>query len=402
VNGDGSITITEADGSQVTAEPNGSGGFIVPSWADSTLSTSGSNYTFVRQGTETYSFNSSGLLTALTDANSSSTTLNYTSGKLTTVTDSSGRTLTYAYGSNGLVSSVTDPMSRVTTYAYDSSGDLTSVTDPLSRATSFTYNTTSHLLLTMTFPNGQSGGPDAGDSVTNTYNSSGQVLTQTDQMGNETTYVYTGDNFSSAGGTTTITDPDGNVEVQDYADGMLQSLTKGYGTASAATWSYTYDPTTLGLTQTTDPNGNVTSSTYDSYGNVLTETNGLGKTWSYSYNSYNEQTCAAEPSAANPCSSLSPPTAITAGTATITPPSSAPPKYVTYREYDTYGNLIYTTTGDYAPGSGTASQSRTTYDLYNGESVTLNSVNDSCTNTAPSTELPCATINADGVVTQLS
>ncbi len=182
VNGDGSITITEADGSQVTAEPNGSSGFNVPSWADSTLTSSGGNYTFVRQGTETYSFNSSGLLTALTDTNGYSTTLTHMSGKLTTVTNSAGRTLTLAYGSNGLVSSVTDPMSRVRAYAYDSSGDLTSVTDPLSRVTSFTYNTTSHLLLTMTFPNGQSGGPDAGDSVTNTYNSSGQVVTQTDTL----------------------------------------------------------------------------------------------------------------------------------------------------------------------------------------------------------------------------
>ncbi|MGD0056228.1 MAG: hypothetical protein ABSC34_12430, partial [Acidimicrobiales bacterium] len=70
--------------------------------------------------------------------------------------------------------------------------------------------------------------------------------------------------------------------------------------------------------------------------------------------------------------------------------------------YDTKGNLIYQTTGDYAPGSGTASQSRTIYDLYNGQSVTLGSNVDSCTNTAPSTELPCATINADGVVTELS
>jgi RHS repeat-associated protein len=402
VNGDGSVTITEDDGSQVTALPDGSGGFIVPSWADSTLTTSGGNYTFTRQGTESYSFNSSGLLTAITDTNGYSTTLTYSSGKLTTITDSSGRTLTLAYGMNGLVSSVTDPMSRVTTYAYDGSGDLTSVTDPLSRVTSFTYDATTHLLLTMTFPNGQVGGPDASADVVNTYNGVGQVLTQTDQMGNETTYAYTGSSFSASGGTTTITDPDGNVEVQDYTNGMLQSLTKGYGTGSAATWSYQYDATSLGTTSVTDPDTNVTNSTYDASGNLLSTENALGNTTTYAYNSFNEQTCAAEPLAANPCSSLSPPSAITAGTATITPPSSAPPKYVTYREYDTDGNLIYITTGDYAPGSGTASQSRTTYNLYNGQSVTLSSVNDSCTNTAPSTELPCATINADGVVTQLA
>src|SRR6202041_2794275 len=76
--------------------------------------------------------------------------------------------------------------------------------------------------------------------------------------------------------------------------------------------------------------------------------------------------------------------------------------YVTYTEYDTDGNLIYQTTGDYAPGSGSASQSRTTYDLYNGQSVTVDSHDDSCTDTAPSGEVTCATIDADGVVTQLA
>src|ERR1019366_931538 len=94
--------------------------------------------------------------------------------------------------------------------------------------------------------------------------------------------------------------------------------------------------------------------------------------------------------------------AMTAGPGSITPPAAAPPAYVTYREYDTKGNLIYTTTGDYAPGAGSASQSRTTYDLYNGETVTLGTTTDSCTTSAPSTELPCATINADGVVTHLA
>jgi RHS repeat-associated protein len=403
LNDDGSITVTEADGSQVTATSNGDGGFVVPGWADSTLTANeDGTYTFVDQGMTTYTYSSSGQLTAITDSNGDSTTLSYTSGHLTTVTDPSGRTLTFAYGSNGLVSSVTGPLSRETQYGYDSSGDLTSVTDPLSRVTSFTYDTTSHLLLTMTFPNGQSGAPDAGDDVVNTYNSSGQVLTQTDQLGRETTYAYSGDNFSDAGGTTTITDPDGNVEVQDYADGVLQSLTKGYGTASTSTWSYVYDPTTLGLIQTIDPDGDATPATYDDNGNVLTSTDALGNTTSYSYSSFNEPTCMAEPLAANPCSSLSPPTAITAGTATITPPSSSPPPFVTYSEYDTDGNLIYQTTGAYAPGSTTASYARTSYDLYNGESVTIGSNDDSCSTSAPSTSLPCATIDPNGVVTQLA
>ena len=402
VNSDDSVTITDDDGSQVTAEPNGSGGYSLPPWADSTLSYASSTYTFVQHQTHTYTFNSSGQLTSIADPNGDTTTLSYTSGKLTSVTDPASRTLTFAYGSNGLVSSVTDPMSRETTYSYDSSGDLTSVTDPVGRVTSFTYDTGGeHLLLTMTFPNGQSGGPDAGDKVTNTYDSSGRVLTQTDPKGQETTYAYSGDNFSASGGTTTITDPDGNVEVQDYTNGELTSLTKGYGGSSPSTTTYTYDPSTLGTTSVTDPESHTTSATYDNDGNKLTSTNGLGNTWTYAYNSFDEQTCAASPLASSPCSSLTPPSAVTGG-GTITPPSSAPPKYVTYTEYDTDGNKIWTTTGVYEPGSGSASYSKTTYDLYNGESVTIGSTDDSCTTSAPSTSLPCATISPDAAVTQLA
>ena len=84
VNGDGSITITEGDGSQVTATPNGSGGFTVPSWADSTLTSSGGSYTFVRHQQQTFTFNSSGQLTSIVDPNGATTSLAYTSGKLYT------------------------------------------------------------------------------------------------------------------------------------------------------------------------------------------------------------------------------------------------------------------------------------------------------------------------------
>ena len=52
------------------------------------------------------------------------------------------------------------------------------------------------------------------------------------------------------------------------------------------------------------PTATPRSSTYDADGNVLTSTNALGNTSTYSYNSFDEQTCAAEPSAADPCSSL--------------------------------------------------------------------------------------------------
>lgn len=394
--------ITMPDGSMIQL----SGTYALPSYAaaNSTFAKNANGtYTFVFQGTMTYNYNSSGALTSMVDANGATTSFTYTGSELTTITDASGRTITFTYNTDGTVATATDPLNRVTNYSYTAYGsgyDLTSVTDPMSRVTSFVYYSSSspdpNAMWKMIMPNDQTGGPDAGDYVANVYNSNDEVTSQTDQMGNETTYSYSGTNGSSGGGSTTVTDPDGNVTVYNYTSGTLTSKVIG-----TSTWAYTYSAPTLGVGQTTDPNHNVTSETYDSDGNVITSTNGLGNTSSDTYNAFDEQICSAEPLAALPCSSLTPPTAIPVG-GTITPPATAPPAFVTYREYNTDGNLIYTTTGDYAPGGGSASQSRTTYDLYNGQSVTLGSANDSCTTVAPSTELPCATINADGVVTQLS
>lgn len=374
----------------------------LPTWADSTLTESGGTYTYVRQQTTTYTFNSSGSLTSISDPNGETTTLSYSSGILATVTNPSGQTLTFAFGTNGLVSSVTDPMSRVTQYGYDSAGNLITVTDPMSHVTSFTYGTGSaaHLLLTLTLPNGQTGGPDAGDSYTNTYNSSGQVLTETDPNANVTTFSYSGNNYSDDGGTTTITDPDATVTADDFIDGEMASSAVGSSTGSA-TWLYGYDQNTFGQNSEVDPDGNSTSATFDTNGNMTSSTNAIGYTTTDAYNSLNEQICATTAEAADPCSSLSPPSAISPGS-TITPPSSAPPEYVTYTEYDTDGNKIYTTAGDYNPGSGSASQLRTTYELYNSNSVTLSGTGDSCTTSAPTTSLPCAKIDADDVVTQLA
>jgi RHS repeat-associated protein len=287
VNGDGSITVTEDDGSQVTAEPNGSGGFTVPAWADSTLvANTGGTYTFTRQRTEIFTFTSTGQLTSIGDPDGDTTTLAYSSGKLHTVTDAAGRAITFTFGTNGLVSQVTDPDSQNTTYAYTTSGDLKSVTDPASRVTSFTYDT-SNLLLTMKKPNAK--------KFTNSYDSGDRLLTQTDPKGLETTYAYGGDNFSSSGGTTTITDPHGNVEVQNFANGELMSDVMGSGTSVAATTSNTYDSTTLGITAVTDPNSHTSSATFDADGNELTSTDALGNTTTTMYNGFDEPLMVTDP-----------------------------------------------------------------------------------------------------------
>ena len=367
-NADGSITFTGPDGSQVTATPNGSGGFSLPAWSDSTLTQNADGtYSFVQHATETFTFSSTGQLLSLADLNGDTTTLTYNaSDQLATVTDSSGRTLEFTYGANGLVASVTDPLGRTMHYAYDAAGNLTSTTDAAGRTWSFSYDS-SNRMLTMTDP--------GGGVVTNVYNASGQVVSQTDPAGLTTTWSYSGDNFSSAGGTTTITDPHGNVEVQHYVSGELVSLTKGYGTPQAATWSYTYDPNTLGVTSVTDPNGHTTTSTYDAAGNLLSSTDALGNTTSYTYNAFNEVLTVTSPlgevttntydAHGNLLSTTDPlgkTTTYTYGD-TYSPGDlvsvTDPDGHAVHYTYDKYGNVVSTSV---SPSSGVTDTSQSTYD----------------------------------------
>ena len=437
----GTVTINQANGAVVAFKAPSGGACSSPYvgsgatgtycalpdvTASLTYNSSNTTYTFITHNPyQSYTFNSSGQLTNESGAGGATLSLAYntpapgagncppSAASCMTVTSASGRSLVIGSNSSGRVTSVTDPLGRTWTYTYCSppsstcsSGDLVSVTDPRTKVTTYTYdqgnsnNALTHDLLTVTKPNGQPGGADAGDSLVNVYNSSGQVTSQTDPAGNETTFNYS--NLDSSGtGYTLVTDPDGNQTQYSYENHILVARAVGYGSSSSSTWLYRPDSSTLLDDAITDPNGNETDYNYNSRGDLTSKTNALGAIWSYSYNSFDQPTCATLPLAANQCASLSPPPAVPAGSSTVSPPSSAPPKYVTYSEYDTDGNLIWTTSGDYNPGSSSAAQTRTTYQLYNGQTVTLGSANDSCNASAPDSSLTCATIDPDGVVTQL-
>jgi RHS repeat-associated protein/uncharacterized repeat protein (TIGR02059 family) len=437
----GTVTINQANGAVVNFKTPTGGACSAPYvgsgasgtfcalpdvTASLTFNSSSGFYTFITHNPyASYTLNSAGQLTGESRAGGTTLSLAYntpmpgsgscpsSATSCMTVTSASGRALVIGSNSSGKVTSVTDPLGRSWSYGYCSppsstcsSGDLVSATDPRGKVTTYTYdqgNTNSsltHDLLTVTKPNGQAGGPDAGDSLVNAYNSSGQVASQTDPAAKQTTFDYSHLD-SSGNGYTLVTDPDGNQTQYTYNNRILVGRVLGYGSSSPSIWNYRPDPSTLLDDTVIDPNDNETDYTYDSNGDLSSKTNQLGSIWSYSYNSFDEQTCATLPLATDQCASLSPPAAIPAGSSIISPPSSAPPKDATYSEYDTNGNPIWTTTGDYNPGSNIASQSRTTYQLYSGQSVTVGTNNDSCNASAPNSSLACATINPDGVVSQL-
>jgi RHS repeat-associated protein len=384
-----------------------------------------STYTFITHPYRSYTFNSSGQLTGESGPGAAATTLTYNTpapgsgacpagaSKCNTVTAPSGRKLVLALNASSQITSVIDPLGRAWSYSYCvppssscSSGDLVSVADPLGKVTSYTYDAGNansalrHDLLTTTKPNGQPGGPNAGAKLTNTYDTAGRVTAQTDPGGYQSTIDYSHIDSSGVSGYTLVTDRNGNVTQYVFDGSALTKRVVGYGSSSPATWAYTIDPATLLTTATTDPNSHTTTVTYDSRGNLLTSTDPLSHTTSYAYNTFDEPTCATSPLAAAGCASLTPPAAVTAGAATVSPPATAPPKYVGYSEYDTNGNPVWATAGDYQPGAGSPSQSRTSYSLYNGQTLTT-TPSVSCSASAPSATLPCATVDPKGVATQL-
>jgi len=355
-------------------------GFRGPTSAPSTLvKSSGGSWTMTYPDDTVISFNSSGQETSETDRNGNTFSYGYitsgpATGALATITDPVGLITTLAYNStSGHLQTVTDPAGRVTTITIDSNDNLTQIVDPDGAITTYGYSDPSnHEINTETEPNGS--------TASAYYNTFGQLTSETLFDGTSTTEITpaqsrglinwggSGSLLSSYQGS--VTDPDGRITTltfnwmshvvneEDALFALTTMIYDGYGFAAgetdplgrtttlshdvfgdvtAITEPYVPPPggSAYGLntetityndnfgvpTSITDFNGNTTTFTLDSHGNVTQETQpgGVNQEWtynsagqvlahtdannnttSYAYDTYGRMATITEPGAGSP------------------------------------------------------------------------------------------------------
>ncbi len=344
-------------------------------------------------------------LTRIADPNGNSLTIS-SSG----ATHSAGKSISFSRDGQGRITAVTDPMGNAITYTYDAAGDLVAATDRAGHTTTFGY-VDSHFLAEIVDPQGNiplrneydetgrlvaqvdadgnrteittdldadmvtvtdrlgnvieyefddqgmvTKATVGGLSVESTYDERGNILSETDALGNTRSYAYNANDrptsitdalghttalaYSATGHLTSHTDPAGNttsysydasgnlLEVRDTNDQIIESYSydssgnpitvtiKGHTTvytydtfgnitreqtSSGADRSYTYDANGNRLTETVQrtvngsPIAETTTYTYDANGNILSLTDPLGNVTSFTYNADGQKLSETDP-----------------------------------------------------------------------------------------------------------
>lgn len=197
-----------------------------------------------------------------------------------------------------------DPMGFITRYEYDVAGNVTAITDPRGARTVLTYDTRSNILsrtnalgdmTTWAYGHVLTGGvalnkptketrpataeAPAGWENRYTYDSAGNLLTHSDDIGSLATHAYDTRGL-------VVSSKDANLNETtfgyDATTGFLVSRTAAFGTPQAATWNFTH--TELGWPKTeTNPLGHASILSYNINGQVVATTDAIGRTFTKAY-----------------------------------------------------------------------------------------------------------------------
>jgi RHS repeat-associated protein len=412
IDGGATITLAMPDGNQLVMSEAPDGTFVnatAPILHGAVLTANGIHgpYTLRWANGIQYGFtNFSGLgaagafLTSITDLNGNTTNISLNPNnpvQIQAITDPVGRSLTLTSDSSNRVTKVTDPIGRSVSYTYNSQGTLATFTDASGGVTSYTYDSANNLA-TITDPRGVV-------TEQNTYNESfdGRVFQQVEADGgvyqfaysymcSPTPELYAPANVAaqqSGGGPvapppgcvptspvvqTQVTDPLGNQTLYRFnAQGLMVSATDASGqtqtmTRSAANNNLISAYTGAGSCPVCgNPAAGNVSYTFDQFGNTLTQTDALGNTTTFTYDTrFNKVNSITDP--------LNHTTSITYDSnGNVTSITDANGN-TTQMAYDSFGELIQVT-------DPTGSKTAIAYDSYGN----VASVTDALGNTSTST-----------------
>jgi RHS repeat-associated protein len=288
---------------------------------------------------ETYTYDGDDNRISLTDRDGHTTTYGYDlQNRRNRITDALGDVTTTAYDAVGNVVSQTDANGHTTTNTYDALNRRSTMTDALSEQTQYFYDTGtftgpvngincnqcgatpgSNLVTEQIDPDGTAGlhagviyfKYDALDRLIIRVQKTGCVgagcsdtITPSDAV---TTYGY-----DPVGNRLTLTEPDGNTTTTQYdSDNRVIQVTNAAGDVTTTTYdgvgnvitvtapnldvtTNTYDSLNR-LIQVTDSTGPLSSSTYDPVGNRLSLTDGNGNTTTFTYDALNRLITTTDP-----------------------------------------------------------------------------------------------------------
>ena len=281
---------------------------------------------------------------SFTDPRGNTTTISYDSAGNTTTESLSGVTTTYTYDGNGNRLSATDGNGNLTTFGYDGFGYLTSSTDGAGNQWQFDWDVRGRKRVE-TDPNGnvtrfQYDNRDRltrttyadGSFATVDYNDGARTRVETDTRGNPTTYTHdamvrvlsmrnaAGDTMSMsydlkgnktsetdfAGRTTTFSydgadrligknEPEGRIVTLGY-DGLTNVLSRTVtGPGGNRTTTYSYDPDLYLPTSRTQSGLATSTRDYDPSGNIISETDPLGRAKTFTYDAFDRRITADGP-----------------------------------------------------------------------------------------------------------
>jgi RHS repeat-associated protein len=189
-------------------------------------------------------------------------------GRLKRMIDADGYPVELTYKPGESIQEVTDQFGNKTIYRYDDRGNVLTEINAEGEVTERTYDANNWMRTeTKILEDGTR------LTTTSTYDADGDILTETDPLGNVTRYTY-----DSYGNVLTTTDPTGLTVTNTYdTRGNLKEI-KGQ---ASGTMNFGYDA--FGNLKEMQDGAGKTTFDYDSSGNLISQTDASGKVNTYTY-----------------------------------------------------------------------------------------------------------------------